>query len=85
MPSGDTSAAALFCFLYCTMVYLPAMYFILPLVVLGRVYYQCHWYGDTVAGILVGTFWGAITFTQFATWAPLARLIAGPDTFIRKY
>ena len=63
MPSGDCAAAALYCYLHCTMVYLPAMYLMLPLVVLGRVYYQCHWYGDTIVGMLVGTFWGVIAVT----------------------
>ena len=39
MPSGDCAAVALYCFLHCTMVWLPAMYLILPLVAVGRVYY----------------------------------------------
>lgn len=39
MPSGDSSAAAVFCFLYAAMLYLPAIYLVLPLVMAGRVYY----------------------------------------------
>ena len=39
MPSGDSSAAALFCFEYCYMMGLPAVYLLLPLVMCGRVYY----------------------------------------------
>jgi membrane-associated phospholipid phosphatase len=39
MPSGDSAAASLFCFLCATVVGLPALYVILPLVMCGRVYY----------------------------------------------
>ncbi len=39
MPSGDVSAAALFCFLFTTILDLPMIYAILPLVMCGRVYY----------------------------------------------
>lgn len=39
MPSGDSAAASLFCFLFATVVGLPALYVILPLVMCGRVYY----------------------------------------------
>ena len=39
MPSGDTAAAALFCYLYAYMVQMEAIYILLPLVMLGRVYY----------------------------------------------
>ena len=58
MPSGDSAAAALFCYLYFNVVGLHATYVILPLVMLGRVYYHCHWLGDTIMGAIVGTFWG---------------------------
>lgn len=39
MPSGDTSAAAVFCFLLANLMGLPGVYLILPLVAMGRVYY----------------------------------------------
>ena len=71
MPSGDTSAAAVFCFLNAFIMQLPAMYIILPLVALGRVYYQCHWFGDTIIGSFVGTFWGWIGCRQFLMLIPL--------------
>jgi membrane-associated phospholipid phosphatase len=63
MPSGDAAAAALFCFLYATMVNLPLVYLLLPLVMLGRVYYHCHWFGDTFFGAVVGTLWGLVAFS----------------------
>ena len=63
MPSGDSAAAALFCFMYATMVNLPEVYVSLPLVMLGRVYYQCHWFGDTIVGVIVGTLWGFIALS----------------------
>lgn len=65
MPSGDVSAAALFCFLFAMILDLPAIYLILPLVMCGRVFYQCHWFGDTIIGVVVGSFWGLITFVYF--------------------
>ena len=82
MPSGDSAAAALFCYQYCTMMGLPAIYMILPLVCLGRVYYQCHWIGDTIAGSIVGTFWGALAVSQFNLSIPVQQFIVGPDTFL---
>ena len=39
MPSADTSAAAVFCFLLANLMNIPAVYVILPLVAMGRVYY----------------------------------------------
>lgn len=83
MPSGDSAAAALFCFLYCTMLNLPTVYIILPLVMLGRVYYHCHWFGDTIIGVLIGTFWGILAYTQFGLlFLSLARAITGPSSFV---
>ena len=71
MPSGDTSAAAVFCLINMAIMDLPAMYIVLPLVALGRVYYQCHWFGDTIIGAIVGTFWGWIGYSQFLLLIPL--------------
>ena len=82
MPSGDTSAAAVFCFINACVMGLPAMYIILPLVALGRVYYQCHWFGDTIIGSFVGTFWGWVGYTQFLMLIPLLQYISGPGTFV---
>jgi len=38
MPSGDSSAAALFCLMFFAVLDLKLVYFILPLVMCGRVY-----------------------------------------------
>jgi membrane-associated phospholipid phosphatase len=81
MPSGDAAAAAVFCFLYAVLMQLPETYFILPMVCLGRVYYQCHWFGDTIVGTLIGTLWAMITFACFASFVPILQAIGGPNTF----
>ena len=85
MPSGDASCVGLFCFLYTAMMGIPTTYIIMPLVMAGRVFYQCHWWGDTLCGVVIGTVVGAIVFTQFEAWAPLARLICGEGTFIPEF
>ena len=62
MPSGDTAQAALLAYfikynypvLY---VALGAHMFTIKLIVLvafGRVFYHCHYFGDTIAGALLG-------------------------------
>lgn len=68
MPSGDSAQAALFCFLYATLLGLPEVYIILPFVCLGRVYYQCHWLGDTVVGVFVGTLWSLVFLLMFRSF-----------------
>ena len=82
MPSGDTSAAAVFCLINYLVMQMPAIYLILPLVALGRVYFQCHWFGDTIIGSFVGTFWGLIGYSQFLMLIPFLQLIAGDGTFV---
>lgn len=82
MPSGDSSAAACFCFLYSYVLQVPAIYLMLPLVMAGRVYYQCHWIADTMVGACIGTFWGFMGYWQFSLIAPFLQLVAGPGTYI---
>ena len=81
MPSGDAGAAAVFCLLYAVLLHLPGVYVILPLVCMGRVYYQCHWFGDTFVGVFVGTFWAISTLFVFDQMVPLLQWISGPGTF----
>ena len=81
MPSGDTSAAAVFCVLVCVEMGMPLIYILMPLVMLGRVYYQCHWIGDTIVGLFVGTFWGVVGSTYFNELVPLFKTIAGSEAF----
>ncbi len=63
MPCEDSATSALFCFLCCTVVYLPLMYLILPLVILGRVFYQCSNFCDTFVGVIIGTLVGVVVYT----------------------
>ena len=70
MPSGDSSAAAVFCALVAIEMGMPQIYVLMPLVMLGRVYYQCHWIGDTVIGFFVGSFWGLVTASNFHSFVP---------------
>ena len=81
MPSGDSSAAAVFCLLVYTEMGWPLIYILMPLVMLGRVYYQCHWIGDTVVGLFVGTFWGVIGAMNFPILVPFFRALVGSQSF----
>ena len=69
MPSGDTAQGALWATL--TMVffgYKPIILFI-PMVALGRVYFRCHWIGDTVVGSAIGAGFAIIGFFNFSKFA----------------
>lgn len=61
---------------------MPMVYLLLPLVMLGRVYYQCHWLGDTLVGVLVGSFFGMIAVTNFNMLVPFFKEIAGQAAFL---
>lgn len=82
MPSGDSAAAACFCFMYTAFLRLPSVYIILPLVCCGRVFFHCHYFGDTFIGSIVGTLWGLFVFQIFTFTVPAAQWIAGPNTFL---
>lgn len=81
MPSGDSAAAAVFCYLVAYELGLPAVYILMPLVMLGRVYYQCHWIGDTIVGFFFGTFWGLVGTANFDTLLPIFVRLVGHDSF----
>lgn len=83
MPSGDATASSLYCFVLATVAGLPAIYVVLPFVMAGRIYYQCHYLGDVLAGAFIGTMWGLVSLLSFdQIWAPLGRAMLGDDTFI---
>ena len=82
MPSGDSNAAAVFCLLLAAEFDINMIYLIMPLVMLGRVYYQCHWLGDTIAGFLHGTMWGILFAYNFNIFVPLFEMVTGEDAFI---
>ena len=79
MPSGDSYAAAVFCMVYWQLFGEPAVWLILPLVCCGRVYYQCHWFGDTLAGSIVGAFWGKLIVSYFGIFLVFFRAVASSE------
>ena len=82
MPSGDAGAAAVFCLLVSVEMGMHSVWLLMPLVMLGRVYYQCHWIGDTVVGLIIGAFWASILVQHFDSFVPFFQKIAGDDAFI---
>lgn len=83
MPSGDSAAGTIFATLYTMMLGIPSINIVIPLVMAGRVYYQCHWFGDTVIGTAVGGFWAWIIVTYFGMFQPVMSFIAAqPDAFV---
>lgn len=55
MPSGDTAQATLFAFYILFVLNITAWpMFIVPLVASARVFYHCHWIGDTFGGFFAG-------------------------------
>ncbi|CDW79182.1 membrane-associated phospholipid phosphatase [Stylonychia lemnae] len=65
MPSGDTAQAALWCGLMNLFFQSQTVMFMVPLVALGRIYYQCHYIGDTLAGGMIGFFIANLGFVHF--------------------
>ena len=60
MPSGDTSQAAMMAAMIGLHLHNPYFIVCVPLVMIARVYYQCHWFGDTITGTCMGVniaFW----------------------------
>lgn len=82
MPSGDSTAAGLYCYILCHVLGMQWIYVLLPLVMMGRVYYHCHWFGDTIIGAGMGTVWGFVAYHYFYLFVPLAKIVAGPGTFV---
>jgi len=83
MPSGDSGAGGVFCMV---MTLVPGLVWCLalcPLVMLGRVYYHCHWLGDTICGASIGMMWSAILFAEFEFFAPLMQSLAGSQFFVK--
>ena len=82
MPSGDSSAAAVFCLLVYAEMGWPLIYLLMPLVMLGRVYYQCHWIGDTIAGLFVGSLFGILGSSNFHSIVRYLQQTTGVAGFI---
>ena len=54
MPSGDAAMGAYWCGLALLIFDFSQGMLIIPMVALGRVYFRCHWIGDTIAGSILG-------------------------------
>jgi len=81
MPSGDSGAGGIFCFIFGVYLQMPYFFLCLPLVMCGRVYYQCHWFADTIVGALIGCCWGALMMREFNLTVPLLELFSGAGSF----
>jgi len=66
MPSGDATAAAFCCGCYAFLFDFPwLLLFCMPMSCLGRVYVQCHWFGDVAVGATMGTVFVILTFSVY--------------------
>ena len=54
MPSGDSMQAALFAFFWAANYNFYYVFAVVPFVMLARIYYNCHYFFDTVVGVAVG-------------------------------
>jgi len=62
-PSGDAAIAAFFFAQYLYVFDFPWLFYIMtPIVMLGRVWMQCHWIGDTILGALGGWLFAFLWF-----------------------
>lgn len=66
MPSGDSAAAAVELVFVAVSLQMPFLILVLPIVMVARVYNQCHWLGDTVAGAILGIIWAVVAVNLFA-------------------
>ena len=65
MPSGDSVQAAHFALYNGLALQQPWLLAIVPCVAFARVYYHCHWVGDTVVGALCGLSVAALLFGYY--------------------
>ena len=65
MPSADSTWAAIWCTLNILFFDSKLSIFVLPMVMLGRVYFRCHWIGDTIIGSIVGIISAWLGFLYF--------------------
>lgn len=94
MPSGDTAQAAMwctlfYCYYYTTSVdpstlpffapHTPWFFLLVPLTAAGRVYYCCHWWGDTVGGATLGA------SAALAVWSVSTALCSQYPAFLGDY
>ena len=65
MPSGDAAAGAFICIQLAYLFNCPMVLVAIPLTCLGRVYVQCHWFGDTLAGTVIGCVSGYLAYNVY--------------------
>ena len=61
-PSGDTTHATLFSFFLLFHFGNPYWTIIVPCVAFARVFYQCHWFGDTLGGACAGLIMASFSY-----------------------
>jgi membrane-associated phospholipid phosphatase len=54
MPSGDSAQAGVFMVALAMAWQQPLLLLAIPLTMFGRVYFGCHWIGDTIVGSVMG-------------------------------
>ena len=69
MPSGDSAQGALWVVITMLFFQTYAILLVIPMVCFGRVYFRCHWIGDTLVGSLIGAGFAVIGFFTFAKFA----------------
>jgi membrane-associated phospholipid phosphatase len=57
MPSGDSFQSGLWATIIAIYFNNYYVYYVVPLVMFARCFYQCHFLSDTVVGALLGIFW----------------------------
>jgi membrane-associated phospholipid phosphatase len=45
-----------------------------PFVALSRIYYQCHYIGDTIVGAFLGILYATLAYDQFHIVEPMFRI-----------
>lgn len=65
MPSGDSFQAGLWAASFSLYFGTDVLYTFVPLVMLARCYYQCHFISDTIVGASLGVAWAKMIYSSF--------------------
>lgn len=66
LVAGDAAQCALWTTMIAFHYGQPLAMLMIPCTMLGRVYFGCHWIGDTVVGASTGLLWAAIVHQSFS-------------------
>jgi membrane-associated phospholipid phosphatase len=69
MPSGDSAQGALWVIITMLFFQTYSILLVIPMVCFGRVYFRCHWIGDTLVGTLIGAGFAVIGYFTFSKFA----------------